>query len=248
METAAFLVGNQPAEPGMIMPMKVVFVALAIGLASGLPGVGEENSAQRLESIQKGMAEASWPRKPDNRLSPLSGKMKDSQEISVRYYGKDKEFRAQTAEGWRKEASLGQRAAWEAASGREWEEARWGQDREWTSGRGESEKFQRQAELASEQAVTMREMERETAPGWSSRAARMAGGREGFLRKYEGRLTRVRQQVWQESENARDLGAGRQEKFSPADVEKMLSQPVGQWRGAAKEQSTAASPLAAADN
>ena len=232
----------------MIMPMKVVFVALAIGLASGLPGVGEENSAQRLESIQKGMAEASWPRKPDNRLSPLSGKMKDSQEISVRYYGKDKEFRAQTAEGWRKEASLGQRAAWEAASGREWEEARWGQGREWTSRRGESEKFQRQAELASEQAVTMREMERETAPGWSSRAARMAGGREGFLRMYEGRLTRVRQQVWQESENARDLGAGRQEKFSPADVEKMLSQPVGQWRGAAKEQSTAASPLAAADN
>ena len=124
METAAFLVGNQPAEPGMIMPMKVVFVALAIGLASGLPSVGEENSAQRLESIQKGMAEASWPRKPDNRLSPLSGKMKDSQEISVRYYGKEKEFRGRSAEGWLKEASFGQKANWEGASGRKWEEER----------------------------------------------------------------------------------------------------------------------------
>jgi len=232
----------------MIKWVKAILAALAIGLGSGLPGLGEENSAQRLGNAQSGMAEASWPRKPDNRLSPLSGKMKDSQEISVRYYGKEKEFRGHSAEGWLKEASFGKKANWEGASGRRWEEARWEQDRDWVADRGESKRFQPQKELASERTVTMRETERETAQGWSSRAARMTGGREGFLRMYEGRLTRVRQQVWQESENARDLGAGRQEKFSPADVEKMLSQPVGQWRGAAKEQSTAASPLAAADN
>ena len=96
--------------------------------------------------------------------------------------------------------------------------------------------------------MTMREIGREAAEGWSSRAARMGGGREGSLRMYEGRLTRVRQQVWQESEEARDLGPGRQEKFSPQEVERMLADPLGQARGAAREQSPAASLLAAADN
>ena len=215
----------------MITWVKAIFAALAIGLGSGLPGLGEENSAQRLGNAQSGMAEASWPRKPDNRLSPLSGKMKDSQEISVRYYGKEKEFRGQSAEGWQKEAVFGKKANWEGASGRRWEEARWEQDRDWVADRGESKRFQPQKELASERTVKMPEMERETAPGWSSRAARMGGNREESLRMYEGRLTRVRQQVWQESEETRDLGAGRQEEFSPAEVEKMLSQPAGQPRG-----------------
>jgi hypothetical protein len=208
----------------------------------------EESGAQRLDQAQQGMADASWPKKPDNRLSPLSGKMKDSQEISVRYYGKEKEFRGNTAEGWLKEASLGRKANWEGASGRKWEEARWGQDRSWASGKGVSEKFQPPTELALERTLTMREVERENAQGWSSRAARMGGGREGSLRMYEGRLTRVRQQVWQESEEARDLCAGRKEMFSPQEVDRMLSQPAGELRGEAREQSAKASPLAAADN
>jgi len=211
--------------------VKAFLLALGIGLVSVLTGLGEDNSARRLGDAQRGMAEASWPKKPDNRLSPLSGKMKESQEISVRYYGKEREFRGKSAEGWQKKSSFGKKATWEGASGRKWEEARWGQDRDWALGRGESEKFQPQTQLASERTVTMREMERENAADWSSRTARMGGGREGSLRMYEGRLTRVRQQVWQESEEARDLGAGRQEKFSPAEVEKMLSQPVGELRG-----------------
>ncbi|MFM8654979.1 MAG: hypothetical protein ACKODZ_09705, partial [Verrucomicrobiota bacterium] len=155
----------------------MILLVLALAVAAIRSGVAEENSARRLENAQRGMAEGSWPRKPDNRLSPLSGKMKDSQEISVRYYGKEKEFRGKSAEGWGKEASFGQKANWEGASGRRWEEARWGQDRDWAAGRGESEKFQPQNELASERTVTMREMDREDAQGWSSRVARMGGGR-----------------------------------------------------------------------
>ena len=89
--------------------MKGIFLTLGIGLVTVLPGLGENNSAQRLGDAQRGMAEASWPRKPDDRLSPLSGKMKDSQEISVRYYGKEKEFRGHSAEGWLKEASFGKK-------------------------------------------------------------------------------------------------------------------------------------------
>jgi len=232
----------------MIVQVKVFFSALGIGLASVLPSLGEETSAQRLENAQQGITEGNWPRKPDNRLSPLSGKMKESQEISVRYYGKEKEFRGHSAEGWRKESSLARKADWERVSGRKWEEVRWGQDRDWASEKGESEKFQPQTQLASERTVTMREMGQETAAGWSSRIARMGGGREGSLRMYEGRLTRVRQQVWRESEQARDLGAGRQEKFSPAEVEKMLSQPTAEVREATKEQFPAASLPATEDN
>ena len=134
---------------------------MGLGATLALTAWAEDNSAQRLENVQQEMAEASWPRKPDNRSSPLSGKMKESREISVRYYGKEKEFRGQSAEGWLKEASFGKKANWEGASGRKWEEARWGQDRGWAAGRGQSEKFQPQKELASERTVTMREMERE---------------------------------------------------------------------------------------
>lgn len=231
MKIVAFLMGNQPTRAGKIVLVKNFALVLVIGMASIPTGWGDENSARRLGSAQSGMAEASWPRKPDDRLSPLSGKMKDSQEISVRYYGKEKEFRGQSAEGWKKEAAFGKKANWEGASGRKWEDARWEQDRDWVADRGESKTFQPQKDLASERTVKMPEMERETAPGWSSRAARMGGNREESLRMYEGRLTRVRQQVWQESEETRDLGAGRQEEFSPAEVEKMLSQPAGQPRG-----------------
>ena len=117
---------------------------MGLGATLALTAWAEDNSAQRLENVQQGMAEASWPRKPDNRLSPLSGKMKESREISVRYYGKEKEFRGQSAEGWLKEASFGKKANWEGASGKKWEEARWGQDRDWAAGRGQSEKFQPQ--------------------------------------------------------------------------------------------------------
>jgi len=166
----------------------------------------------------------------------------------VRYYGKEKEFRGKSAEGWLKEASFGQKQNWEGVAGRNWEAVRWGQNRDWVSGKGESEKFQMQAELASQQTVTMREMERETAQGWSSRAARLGGGRDGSLRMYEGRLTRVRQQVGQGDPRPRDLGPNRQEKFSPREVDEMLSRPVGVPRAAVREQSPEASPLAAADN
>lgn len=209
---------------------------------------GEENSAQRLENAQRGMAEPSWPRKPDDRLSPLSGKMKESREISVRYYGQEKEFRAKPADGWRKDASLGRQPRWEGSSGRRWEEARWEQSRDWASGQGQNEKFQPNRELAKEQTLKYREVEREPAADWASRSARLGAGREGGLRMYEGRLTRVREQVWREEENPRDLGPGRQEKFSPQEVEKMLAQPLGEAGRAARAQPPAASPPAVADN
>ena len=222
--------------------------AWGVGAALALTAVGEENSAQRLENAQQGMASGSWPRKPDDRLSPLSGKMKDSREISMRYYGQEKEFRAKPADEWMKEAAWGREVSWKGTSGRRWEEARWEQGRDRVSGQVQNERFQPGRELAKEQMLTYREVEQKSATDWASRSARLGSGRDGSLRMYDGRLTRVREQVWEEQPKERELGPGRQEKFSPQEVERMLADPLGQVRGAAREQSPEAFPLAAADN
>ena len=243
-----FSEGSESGGEGRSSLVTTKVFAWVFGWALVLSAVGEENSAPRLEGAQRGMAEASWPRKPDDRLSPLSGKMKQSREISVRYFGQEKEFRAKTADGWMKDAALSQEARWEGTSGRRWEEARWAEGRDWVSGRGQNENFQTSQELAKEHTRTYREVERRPVADWASRSARLVAGRDGSLRMYDGRLTRVRGQVWREEGKGRDLGPGRQEKFSPQEVERMLSRPVGEPRGAATGQSREASPLAAADN
>lgn len=228
--------------------MKALLLAWGLGLALVLPGLGEETSAGRLENAQTGVAEGSWPRKPDNRLSPLSGKMKESREISVGFYGKEKEIPAKSAEISQRQAPLGQKAPWQGAMGQNWEEVRWNQGQDHAADVSKNTKFQLNDELASRKITTHRELDREPATDWSSRSARLKGGRSDPLPMYEGRLTRVRQQVWQEEPNPRELGPGRQEKFSPEEVEKMLSRPVEELRGTVKEQSPEAFPLATADN
>lgn len=217
-------------------------------LALVFSALGEENSAQRLENAQRGIAEASWPKKPDNRLSPLSGKMRESREISVSYFGKEKEVQAKTAEGWQKHARTQRTAGWDQEAGHSWQKELWSQNRHTTSGEARHKEFQPDKDLGPKRTVTFRALEREREGDWSSRSARLGSGRDGSLRMYEGRLTRVRQQVWQEEPSPRDLGPGRQEKYSPEEVEKMLSRPIGESRGAAKEQSPGAFPLATADN
>ena len=160
--------------------------AWGVGAALALTAVGEENSAQRLENAQQGMASGSWPRKPDDRLSPLSGKMKDSREISMRYYGQEKEFRAKPADEWMKEAAWGREVSWKGTSGRRWEEARWEQGRDRVSGQVQNERFQPGRELAKEQMLTYREVEQKSATDWASRSARLGSGRDGSLRMYDG--------------------------------------------------------------
>ena len=191
--------------------------------------------------------EASWPKKPDDRMSSLSGKMKEISEISPRFYGQDKEFRGKEAGEWQKEAKLGSRGNWESPAARGWEGERWNQSRDWSGADKSDEKFRPAPRLASEKTKAYRELKKESAPDWSSRPASLGARTDGSLRMYEGRLTRIREQVWQEEQNMRDLGPGRQEKFSPEEVEKMLSQPAREVRGA-KGRSPAASPLAAAGN
>ena len=227
--------------------MKTRLLALGLGLTAVI-SVGEETSSQRLENAQRGMAEASWPKKPDNRLSPLSGKMKETAEISPRFYGSGNEFEAPRLDQVQKQAAIGQKPAWEGGSARGWEQVRWQQTDNSSFGARRSERFEPSAAVQEQRSWQFEEVARKAAPDWSSRSTRTVQKSDGTLRMYEGRLTRVREQVWREEESQRDLGPGRQEKFRPEEVEKMLSQPVGEFRGAATERSPAASPLAAADN
>ena len=206
----------------------------------------QESSVQRLEQAQEGMAEASWPKKPDTRLSPLSGKIKDTSEISPRFFGQDKEFRTRSWGDQEKEANPSGQQEWRSPGSRRWEEARWNQAGEWSQRGSRNQKFQAPDDSAPTKLLSYRELGRDTAPDWSSRSSSLGGGSEGSLRMYEGRLTRVREQVRHEEQNVRDLGSGRQEKFSPQEVEKMLSEPVGELRGTVTGQSAGASlPLAA---
>ena len=180
--------GRGPHDPGYDFKMNLGF------LVAGLLGMGvaawaeDETSSQRLENAQRGMAEASWPRKPDNRMSSLSGKMKDITEISPRFYGQDKEFRGKEAGDWQKESGMGSRGNWVAPAGRGWEEARWNRGRDWAGAEKTDGQFPLPQELAAAKTTAYRELERESAPDWSSRSASLGAQTDGSLRMYEGRF------------------------------------------------------------
>jgi len=235
-------VGNRGKHDLGVRPL---ILLMALSLAAWAE---EENSAQRLENAQKGMAEGSWPRKPDNRLSPLSGKMKDMTEISPRFYGQEKEFRTRSWGDAERETGSSSAYGWQVPNGRKWEEARWNQEGKWAGHENHNAKFQPSVDSGDSRVLSYRELSRDSAPEWSSRSSSIAGGTDGSLRMYEGKLIRVREQVVREEKSSRDLGPGRQEKFSPEEVEKMLSEPAGELRGTVTGQSATASLPATAGN
>ena len=209
----------------------------------------EENSVQRLQDAQKGLAEASWPKKPDNRSSPLSGKMKSISEISPRYYGQEKEFRTFRADSFEKGARWGNQSFWEGRGASPADGARWNPGETSSEKPDRNEKFQPQEESTPNQTMTFREMDRPLAPDWSSRAPRTMVRADGQPRMYAGRLIRVREQVQRDEETkSRDLGSGRREQFNPREVETLLSQPVGKFREEARGRFPEASPPAVEDN
>ena len=231
--------------------MRLILFGFLLGLVTGLSVAEEETSSQRLAKSQEGMAEASWPKKPDNRLSPLSGKMKNVTEISPRFYGEEKEFRTRQLGEWQRESAWKGKTAGDVSVHSRWQDDRWDRNVSWKNAKTQHEAFQLSSQAEPGQILVPRNLPRVPAPDWAARSS-VAGIRDQeSLRMYEGRLTRVRQQVTAretDSENERDLGPGRQEQFQPGEVEKMLADPLGEIRGQAKERPSAASPLAAADN
>lgn len=207
------------AHDGRVRPLILVLALVVAGWAE------DENSAQRLENAQKGMAEESWPRKPENRVSALSGKMKEIPQISPRDYGQNREFRTKTWGDSGKSANQLSSHGWQVPDGRRWEEARWKQAGEWAERENRNEKFQPTVDSRANRLLSYRELGQDPSPDWSTRSSSLGVGRDGSWRRYEGKLTRVREQVAREDKNVRDLGAGRQEKFSPEEVERILAEP-----------------------
>lgn len=190
----------------------------------------QESGQERLHAAENGGRDVAWPRKPDNRLSNLSGKMKDFREIPSQEYRGSKEFRAESLYEDRQASSLASVPMWSMT------ESKYGAKNESSFNRDASMASQdaphrfdpvssRQEEVAVREE---REVARREAAGWSSRSSRMVQTADGTLQMYEGRLTRVRQQVNREATSTeRDLGEGRREKYSPEEVQKLLQQQPG---------------------
>jgi len=246
-----FLEGSDRDLEEECPPMRLILFGFFLGLAAAGSVAEKETSSQRLAKSQEGVAEASWPRKPDNRISPLSGKMKEVTEISPRFYSEEKEFRVRQLGEWQRESSWKGKEAEGVSARSGWQDERWDPKASWEDGKMRQDDFQPVARAEPGQILTARNLPRAYAPDWSSRSSRTVLRDQGNLRMYEGRLTRVRQQVSVQErglENERDLGPDRQEQFQPNEVEKMLADPLGEIRGQVKERPSVASPLAAADN
>lgn len=236
-------------DPGQDFEMRFCQWSAVLFLGTAWAAVGQESSAQRLEAAQRDTEEASWPRKPDNRLSPLSGKMKEVNTVSPRLYGSGREFPATKLDTLQQESRLGRRPGWVAPEGAGWDQVRWQGASDTADGKKMNERFQAGAAWEGTRRFTAEELPRKPAPDWASRPSPREVGSDGSLRRYEGRLTRVRQQFLQEdAAKARDLGPGRQERFRPEEVEKMLSEPNALADAALREQPRAASLPAAAGN
>lgn len=190
----------------------------------------QESSQSRLEFAETGSKDVAWPRKPDNRLSSLSGKMKDFREIPNQEYAGAKEFRSDPLYEDRTISSLASVPMWsakESALG-EKEDSRFTRDS--CIGNPE-ERHHFDPASSMQEGLEVREerqLVRQDAMGWASRTSRTGQATDGSLQMYEGRLRRVRQQVNREASSTdRDLGGGRREKYSPEEVQKLLQQQPG---------------------
>jgi hypothetical protein len=199
-------------------------------MGMALVAQAEESSQSRLDALENGGKDAAWPRKPDNRLSNLSGKMKDFREIPNQDYGGSKEFRSEKLYEDRQASSLDSMPLWsmsESGYGKKTSTV-FSKDSEMNS-YDQSHRFDPLASNSKEIEVREeRQLTRQEAQGWSSRNSRMGQATDGTMQMYEGRLQRVRQQVNRDpSSSDRDLGEGRREKYSPDEVQKLLKQQPG---------------------
>lgn len=188
-----------------------------------------ESSPSRIEAAENGGKDVAWPRKPDNRLSSLSGKMKEFREIPGQNYGDAREFRSDRLFEDRQTSRLAALPLWsmsESPIGNKGE-AFFTKD----SSVGKPDDRHRFDPTSSRQEEVQvrdeRQLTRQEAMGWS-RTSRTGQATDGSLQMYEGRLTRVRQQVNRETvATDRDLGEGRREKYSPDEVQRLLQQKPG---------------------
>jgi hypothetical protein len=86
---------------------------LLMFLISPLPA---QESAIAMNNAQQGLADTSWPKKPGNQISPLSGKMKDVKQIGQKEYATGKEFKNGRLYEEREESSMASVPMWAKSS------------------------------------------------------------------------------------------------------------------------------------
>ena len=186
-----------------------------------------QESASAMNNAQQGLADTSWPKKPGNQISPLSGKMKDVKQIDQKQYATGKEFKNGRLYEDRRESGMASVPMWDKYSsssiGNKESSLSSRSASRWD--RSENSRFSQgtSSSLQEKQNLEQKEFTQKEAPDWSSRASRTFQNEDGTKQMYQGRLIRVRERVAQDDPNmTRDLGEGKKEMYSPAEVKKIL--------------------------
>ena len=203
-----------------LLPLGLLLLVLLISSLSGQESGGAMNSAQ------KGLADSSWPKKPGNQVSPLSGKMKDVKQIDPKEYANGKEFKSGRLYEERRESSMASVPMWDRSSTAVAnKEASLGVHGASSWDQTENTRFSQETKssLQGRENLEQKEIARKDTGDWSSRVSRTFQNEDGTGQMYQGRLIRVRERVAQDNPNmGRNLGEGKKEVFSPSEVKKIL--------------------------
>jgi hypothetical protein len=196
---------------------------LLIFLISPLPA---QESASAMNNAQQGLADTSWPKKPGNQISPLSGKMKDVKQIDQKEYATGKEFRNSRLYEDRRESGMASVPMWDRSgsvlANKESSLGTQGAS-SWDQTENTSFVQGRRSSLQAREILEQREFAHKDSGDWSSRTSRTFQNEDGTKQMYQGRLIRVRERVAQDDPNMRrNLGEGKKEMYSPAEVKKIL--------------------------
>jgi len=186
-----------------------------------------QESAIAMNNAQQGLADSSWPKKPGNQISPLSGKMKDVKQIDQKEYATGKEFKNGRLYEDRRESGMASVPMWAESSSSSLDNkesslssrsaSRWD--------RSENSRFSQgtSSSLQGKQNLEQKKFTQKDAPDWSSRTSRTFQGEVGTRQMYQGRLIHVRERLsYDEPKTERDLGEGKKEMYSPSEVRKIL--------------------------
>ena len=185
-----------------------------------------QESANAMNNAQQGLPDTSWPKKPGNQISPLSGKMKNVKQIAQKEYATGKEFKGGRLYEERKESSMASVPMWARSSTavvNKESSLRYHDALPWDQ--SENSRFSKEVSstLQRKENLEQKEFAHKGTNDWSSRTSRTFQNEDGTRQMYQGRLIRVRERVARDERNTGgNLGEGKKEMFSPSEVKKIL--------------------------
>ena len=191
-----------------------------------LSPLSAQETASAMNNAQQGLADTSWPKKPGNQISPLSGKMKDVKQIDQKEYATGKEFKNGRLYEDRRESGMASVPMWaRSSSAVANKESSLGTRGKSSWDQTESTRFAQgtRSSLQGRGNLEQKEFIHKETDDWSSRTSRTFQNEDGAQQMYQGRLLRVRERVAQDDPKMRrDLGEGKKEMYSPSEVKKIL--------------------------